>query len=776
MSDSIFSTFANKMIIKCTLKYILAEMAPKASRPKKIAAQHETEEVEESLVASNFFRYIFYSISVKVSETELQESLKHKSFIFSKEALKNVSLKERSSSLSDLLVEKTALALYALGYTNVLENPAEALTNFQRSHQLHLTDGRLSEETFKKLDQEVALIEGEFKKLLKSDGYQLPMFWKATQPLFFKSIMVGKLKDFALHDLTFENIYFKINFNFLSALLKHGGHLRGGGIYRASPLLYFLKEKKVFQTARKDAGLAPSNVIDREILLYLLGRFSNRNEINNETLKPVLSYLMENGLNIKISAENTVISPQEAKVLFETLRLVPLDHLRVVESLTLRIGPINSFSSGDVFGNNIAVNIDQHPKFWQSTLLHEIGHIVDYRLRMGSEEAPIASDEWRTEPGFWENYEVELKEDDPDIQFYNISFKGFSETKSHSKAEDFVSSYAATHGPNDFAETYSRYILDGPYFQYLIEENDVLRKKYDFMKTEVFKGREYRYGDPLIVKPTKGLLRTLRKIDAAHIMGDIKKLVSFQTRMSGTEGGKKAFEWLESRAKELGLKFSSEKFVYHKKTYRNLTIDFKGHERPNDVILIMAHYDSTNKNGDPFSPAFGADDNASGVALLLEFCRIIKKHRFDKTIRIVFTDGEEEKLVGAAYHINLEGHGNERIVSALNFDMVGHLTDSESVVHLTSIRPDYLLNRYLASKVKKSLPQINLASNCRIPIGDSQLMEMNGYSTIKITDHDLISNDELHVNDIIDRIDVGQIENSSKVGLAIICLLAGLNK
>jgi Zn-dependent M28 family amino/carboxypeptidase len=67
---------------------------------------------------------------------------------------------------------------------------------------------------------------------------------------------------------------------------------------------------------------------------------------------------------------------------------------------------------------------------------------------------------------------------------------------------------------------------------------------------------------------------------------------------------------------------------------RNLEISIRGEDRPGEIVLVGAHYDSV-----PGSP--GADDNASGVAGLLEIARMLYGTRMQRPLKLVAFVNEE---------------------------------------------------------------------------------------------------------------------------------------
>jgi aminopeptidase YwaD len=92
------------------------------------------------------------------------------------------------------------------------------------------------------------------------------------------------------------------------------------------------------------------------------------------------------------------------------------------------------------------------------------------------------------------------------------------------------------------------------------------------------------------------------------------------------------------------------------------------------AVLVTAHMDSV--VGAP-----GANDNASGVALMLELARVMQDYPTDKELRFIAFGSEERGLVGANYYVNqLSAEERARIMGVFNGDMVA--TSYPVVTHL----------------------------------------------------------------------------------------------
>jgi len=108
----------------------------------------------------------------------------------------------------------------------------------------------------------------------------------------------------------------------------------------------------------------------------------------------------------------------------------------------------------------------------------------------------------------------------------------------------------------------------------------------------------------------------------------------------------------------------------------------------NETIVIGAHYDHLGRGGEgSLAPRegdihYGADDNASGVAGLLELARIFRSQdsRPRRTIVFIAFSGEEEGLLGSNYYVNHPIVPLANTVAMINMDMIGRLRSNKLIV------------------------------------------------------------------------------------------------
>jgi len=105
-----------------------------------------------------------------------------------------------------------------------------------------------------------------------------------------------------------------------------------------------------------------------------------------------------------------------------------------------------------------------------------------------------------------------------------------------------------------------------------------------------------------------------------------------------------------------------------------------------EAIVIGAHYDHLGRGGEGSLAAregdihHGADDNASGVAGLIELARMLSSQKLKRTVVFIAFSGEEEGLIGSSYYVNHPIVPLANTVAMINMDMIGRLKDRNLIV------------------------------------------------------------------------------------------------
>lgn len=116
--------------------------------------------------------------------------------------------------------------------------------------------------------------------------------------------------------------------------------------------------------------------------------------------------------------------------------------------------------------------------------------------------------------------------------------------------------------------------------------------------------------------------------------------------------------------------------------YFNIVAEKKGNLEPDKIIVIGAHFDTV-----WLSP--GADDNASGIAVLLELAHIMAKYDTDNTIRFVAFTNEEQpfantELMGSRVEAVNSARKQENIDVMFSLEMLGFYSSEPGSQHYPS--------------------------------------------------------------------------------------------
>lgn len=128
--------------------------------------------------------------------------------------------------------------------------------------------------------------------------------------------------------------------------------------------------------------------------------------------------------------------------------------------------------------------------------------------------------------------------------------------------------------------------------------------------------------------------------------------------------------YIERHWSDIGYQTSRETYDALGDQAANIVVERIGTKRPDEVILLGAHYDTV-------STTPGADDNASAVAVLLEVSRLLKEYRSKRTVRYVAFACEEPPYfnldsMGSQYHARQSRMRGDKIVGMLCLEMVGY--------------------------------------------------------------------------------------------------------
>jgi hypothetical protein len=134
-----------------------------------------------------------------------------------------------------------------------------------------------------------------------------------------------------------------------------------------------------------------------------------------------------------------------------------------------------------------------------------------------------------------------------------------------------------------------------------------------------------------------------------------------------------AADFIEASLMKAGYKPRRQNFTAADKTCCNIEVEIKGSARPDEIVVIGAHYDTV-----PGSP--GANDNGSGVAAALALARRFANQEPSRTLRFVFFANEEPPFfqtgeMGSLVYAKSCKEKGENTVAMLSLETIGYYTD-----------------------------------------------------------------------------------------------------
>ncbi len=173
----------------------------------------------------------------------------------------------------------------------------------------------------------------------------------------------------------------------------------------------------------------------------------------------------------------------------------------------------------------------------------------------------------------------------------------------------------------------------------------------------------------------------------------------------------RAAQYIEDSFSQFGYRPESQTFMVAARPVRNVEVELTGHSRRDQIVVVGAHYDSV--RGSP-----GANDNATGVAALLELARTLVTQRLSRTVRFVAFANEEPpyfytRAMGSRRYAERSAERGERVVAMLSLETIGYYTEAARSQRypfpLSFFYPDtgnfvgFVGNRRSASLVKRAV-------------------------------------------------------------------------
>ncbi len=299
------------------------------------------------------------------------------------------------------------------------------------------------------------------------------------------------------------------------------------------------------------------------------------------------------------------------------------------------------------------------------------------------------------------------------------------------------------------------------------------------------------------------LLNLMNQIQTDRLMYHIDTLQNFRTRHVNShqnlpdQGIGAAYNYIMGQFEEISAASQQRLVTFHhpfeitwagvKSEQKNIIAYLPGTEVNAGTILIGAHYDSISldyEDGSAYAP--GANDNASGVAAVIELARVLSARQHRSTIMFVAFAAEEVNRRGSIAFVNdyVQGRG-VGVDAMLNLDIIGSYQGANGTVDDRNIRlfsagPDASSSRRLARIIEligtRHVSHMTILLQDAIDrenrYGDHMSFSDAGYAAVRFTQA-LEDFSRQHTDrDTIDGIQGIYLTNATRTILAVVTALA----
>ena len=251
----------------------------------------------------------------------------------------------------------------------------------------------------------------------------------------------------------------------------------------------------------------------------------------------------------------------------------------------------------------------------------------------------------------------------------------------------------------------------------------------------------------------------------------IKTLQDFQTRRTGTAGCDAAAAFIHDYFHMNGVEAEVQEYPTGGDA-ETVVGELRGSAFPDDIVIVCAHFDSTSTEPETLAP--GADDNASGVAAVMEAARILVRYPTDYTVRFLAFSGEEQGLYGSEAYARAAKAANERIVGVVNMDMIAYADampeDLEIFVNGAS---SWMGNRLFQDAAEYADLTVRTRIDPSMVYSDHASFWDRGFPALLAIEDVPIQNPYYHkTGDTLDTLDLDFCAQAAKTALATVAVLA----
>jgi len=175
---------------------------------------------------------------------------------------------------------------------------------------------------------------------------------------------------------------------------------------------------------------------------------------------------------------------------------------------------------------------------------------------------------------------------------------------------------------------------------------------------------------------TPSIVDVLSEVSTERLIRHVKRIEGLRHGWEDYDSLAERAEFIAGTLRSFGLEVENQEVSFHGRTYYNVVATMRGEDSEREWILLGAHYDAA--WGSP-----GADDNASGTAVLLEAANVMGRRKLKRTVQFVAFTLEEPQpqtihfLIGSNFFTGEAKRSKRKYAAVYILESVGYTDTAE---------------------------------------------------------------------------------------------------
>ena len=267
------------------------------------------------------------------------------------------------------------------------------------------------------------------------------------------------------------------------------------------------------------------------------------------------------------------------------------------------------------------------------------------------------------------------------------------------------------------------------------------------------------------------IIEMIRQVNITTLRKHVQTIQGFGPHKTGSQALELVGQYIYNEL--ISTQLPVEYLEWHQKKFsgKNIVATLQGTGSADGVVIVCAHYDSVG-----VSP--GADDDGSGVSIVLMLATIMSSYSFNSTVKFILFSGEEQGKLGSGVYAKAVKKNADNIVGVLALDKVGYAVTAEEgqkVVHHSNIESKWMVD--LSSSVADTYHEyidLEILRWSQDPGSDHVSFVNEGYSGTDFVRYGV--NPFYHTSeDTIEHMNLTYLTKVCNLTLATVTTLAGLN-